>query len=76
VVRILPRREIVCAMKTTIMFSCPIDPEGGAARAGPAHLADRALIGNDADLGSHRKAEPEAEARSAPSLANFGFEGH
>src|SRR5437868_1195473 len=39
-----------------------IDPEGGAGRAGPAHLADRTFDRADAGFGAHRKAEAETEA--------------
>src|SRR5262249_29398826 len=42
----------------------PVDPEGGAAGAGPVHLADGAFGLRNARFRAHGKAETEAEAGS------------
>src|ERR1700750_3294843 len=41
-----------------------IDPECGAAGAGPAHLADRPFVRTDARVGAHREAEAEPKSKA------------
>src|SRR5260370_9644747 len=47
-----------------------VNPEGCAARAGPAHLADGPFRRTHAAFGANRQAQPESETRAAQSVVH------